>query len=116
MAGHQSPRQILCGMGSYGVGVGGDSEGGYSAVLGPGVAVQLVPYYRCNRYHHFCYSRLFQEDSEAVIWMGEWSSSVRCNPCILLPDIRAHYEKEGREGILTAEVCILNNLFCANDI
>lgn len=63
-----------------------------------------------------CDSRLFQEDSEAVIWMGERSSSVRCNPCILLPDIRAHYEKEGREGILTAEVCVLNNLFCANDI
>ena len=41
--------------------------------------------------------------------MGEWSSSARCNPCILLPNIRAHYEKEGREGILTAEVCVLNN-------
>ena len=48
--------------------------------------------------------------------MGELFSSVSCNPCFLLPDIRAHYENEGREGIRMAAVYVLNNLFCANDI
>ena len=41
----------LCGLGPPGV--GGDSDGGYSAVLRPCVAVQLVPCYRCNRYQGF---------------------------------------------------------------
>ena len=53
VGGASKPSPWLCGLGPYGVGVGGDSEGGFSAVLGPGVVVQLVPYYRCNRYHHF---------------------------------------------------------------
>ena len=73
--------------------------------------MQSVPCYRCV----LCDSRLLQEDSEAVILMGELCSPVRSNTCILFSYIRDHYENEGREGILMAEVCILNNLFCAND-
>ena len=53
---------MLCGLGPPGV--GGDSEGCYSA--------ESVPCYSCNRYQVFlCDSRLFQEDSEAVIRMAE---------------------------------------------
>lgn len=58
-----------------------------------------------------CNPRLFQEDSEAVVWLGEWTYAVCRHNHFLLLGFRGNHEDEGNEGIRMAEVFVLNEIF-----
>ena len=55
-----------------------------------------------------CNPRLLQEDSEAVVWLGEWTYAVCLHNHFLLLGFRGNHEDKGSKGIRMAEVFVLN--------